>query len=124
MCAAPAQACQEGAVRLVNGTFEQEGRVEVCIGGIWGSMCFSTWSNPSANRFVVCNQLGHRNLSKSKFKANCHLLLNLQILIYSRPHTLCPSLVLVVDQYLEGSDVRAGSRILVNATTEPFSTHH
>ena len=50
-----------------------------------------------------------------------HLLLILQV-IYSRPHTLCPSLVLVVDQYLEGSDVRAGSRILVNAITEPFST--
>lgn len=65
--AGPAQACQEGAVRLVNGTIEQEGRVEVCIGGIWGSMCFSTWNTPSANRFVVCNQLGHRSSSESEF---------------------------------------------------------
>ena len=65
LLAAPTQACQEGSVRLVNGTIEQEGRVEVCIGGLWGSMCYSTWNNPSANRFVVCNQLGHRSSSGS-----------------------------------------------------------
>ena len=68
---APVQPCQEGSVRLVNGDIEQEGRVEVCIGGLWGSMCVSSWNNPSANGFVVCNQLGFRSLSSESVMATC-----------------------------------------------------
>lgn len=55
--------CENGSARLVNGSIDQEGRIEVCIGGVWGSMCSSVWSNPSANAYVVCSQLGHRSLS-------------------------------------------------------------
>ena len=53
-------------VRLVGGPVESAGRVEVCINGVWGRVCFDlTWlewpwdiSAASAPR-VVCRQLGY-----------------------------------------------------------------
>ena len=121
---APAQPCQNGSVRLVNGNIEQEGRVEVCIGGIWGSMCASSWSNPSANGFVVCNQLGFRGLSRETIKIIIIASSLLLICIFFQIHYCLtfPDLVLAVDQYLEALNVRAGSRILVNASVETVST--
>ena len=40
-----------------NGTIEQEGRVEVCVNGVWGSICSSGWTLTSA--YVACKQLGY-----------------------------------------------------------------
>ena len=31
--------CMEGSVRLVNSTIEYEGRVEVCVDGVWSTVC-------------------------------------------------------------------------------------
>ena len=49
--------CEEGSVRLQNGAIEQEGRVEVCTNGVWGSVCDQLWNETEA--FVVCKQTGH-----------------------------------------------------------------
>ena len=70
--------CEDGAVRLVVGDdaegFYQgyysydyddtyydkgqltRGRVEVCIGGIYGTICFENWDYEDAS--VICSQLG------------------------------------------------------------------
>ena len=47
--------CTLGDVRLVNGTSDLEGRVEVCFGNLWGSICHNSWDNRDAG--VICKQL-------------------------------------------------------------------
>lgn len=50
--------CNHGDVRLVNGTLPNEGRVEVCITSIWGTVCDETgWGKEDAE--VICRQLGY-----------------------------------------------------------------
>ena len=49
------QCSSDGEVRLADGAATNEGRVEICLGGEWGTVCDNQWG-PSDAR-VVCRQL-------------------------------------------------------------------
>lgn len=57
--------CHDGDIRLVEGSTTLEGRVEICINDVWGTVCDDGWGSEEAR--VVCRQLG---LSSAGIK--CH----------------------------------------------------
>ena len=48
--------CQNGDVRLVDGTLPTNGRVEICYEGVWSTISSTGWGNQEAK--IVCAQLG------------------------------------------------------------------
>ena len=62
-------ACTNGALRLVSSTnVPSVGRVEVCFGNIWGTICNRTWNDVAAN--IACRQLGYTASSMLQYKYN------------------------------------------------------
>ncbi|XP_064397908.1 neurotrypsin-like isoform X3 [Halichondria panicea] len=53
--------CREGALRLVGGSSHNEGRVEVCSNGRWGTVCGDGWTEREAA--LVCSRLGYPTLN-------------------------------------------------------------
>ena len=52
----------EGEVRLIGGENSLQGTVQICIGGVWGSVCDSGWGTMDA--IVVCSQLDNTTIGE------------------------------------------------------------
>ncbi len=46
----------------MGGSTPQEGHVEMCVGGRWGTVCGEGWTNEDAG--YVCTRLGYSDESK------------------------------------------------------------
>ena len=53
-------ACSHGDTSLKCGSTEREGTVEICIDGVLGTICHSSWDSLDAT--VICRQLGFPSL--------------------------------------------------------------
>ena len=49
--------CTDGDIRLMDGTNELNGRVEICINNVWGTVCDSGFDSREAQ--VICKQLNY-----------------------------------------------------------------
>ena len=73
--------CSDGELRLSGSAVDYEGRVEICLNGVWGTICYSRLSSSYYTRYwdgsdarVVCRQLGHQELGEDdrKLCTLCH----------------------------------------------------
>lgn len=55
--------CTHGDIRLMGGSTEGEGRVELCVNEVWGTICDSSWNTADAN--VACRQAGFTGTGQS-----------------------------------------------------------
>ena len=54
--------CTNGDIHLLGGSGPHEGRVQICINHVWGTICDDSWSSNDAS--VVCTQLGYSRSGK------------------------------------------------------------
>ena len=54
--------CSNATLRIVGGPSQLEGRLEVCLNNVWGTVCGFNWDNNDAA--VACRQLGYQAIGK------------------------------------------------------------
>ena len=56
---------------MVNGPVKSAGRVEICINGVWGTVCGDYYYQDNNAARVVCRQLGYAvNLGRGELVQN------------------------------------------------------
>ena len=77
--------CREGDIRLAGGINSYEGRVEICLGNEYGTVCDQMWDVLDAT--VVCRQIGLSNTGIESVA----LIFVAQLLSYVRDTSIVPS---------------------------------
>jgi len=62
--------CQDREIRLVNGSREGSGTLEICSNGKFGAVCGTGWT--AENTYVACRQAGYilKQGEKKNFRQN------------------------------------------------------
>ena len=78
--------CRTGDLRLSGGNVINEGRIEICINNVWGTICDDYWSDTDAN--VACRKLGFSGQSKThnSLVTNDKAVLCLDAVAFSNAH--------------------------------------
>lgn len=50
--------CETGEIRLIGGASQNEGRLEICVNRLWGTVCGLNWDEKDTA--VVCGDLGYQ----------------------------------------------------------------
>lgn len=50
------ESCNEGDLRLIGSETDHEGDLEICLFGVWSSVCDEAWTKTNSD--VACRQLG------------------------------------------------------------------
>ena len=107
--------CTEGSVRLVNSIIEYEGRVEVCVDGVWGTVC----GVGALDATTICHVAGYAG-GIILNPGNCTFNYYAYIMQYQStiPHPQCLEMVTVqLSIDLAVMDVKQASAIAVNTRT-------
>ena len=57
--------CNESDIRLVGSGEQNGGHVEICLNGLWGSVCDDSWDNRDTR--VLCQHIGFNACKFSSF---------------------------------------------------------
>ena len=58
--------CSNATMRIVDGPSQLEGRLEVCLNNVWGTIC-GRYNWDSYDAAVACRQLGHQPTGEEDF---------------------------------------------------------
>ena len=56
--------CTTGLIRLIAEPNTHKGLVEICMDGVWGSICSRYWDDDDAR--VACHQLGYSKIGNKQ----------------------------------------------------------
>ena len=62
--------CKTGDIRLIGRTEDYEGRLEVCINHVWGTVCSIGWDDRATK--VACRQLGYQEIGLLSLSRVCY----------------------------------------------------
>ena len=72
--------CFDGQLRLINGSTEYEGRVEICSSQRWETLNYNRWTSNTAR--VACIELGYASMYTNVTKHLRHAPIKFKYIIY------------------------------------------
>ena len=72
-------------MRLIKGQNEREGTIQICLGGVWGTVCDNSYGSTDAQ--VVCTQLGFAANGKNLVTIIIYILVTMHTHTHTCTHT-------------------------------------